>query len=64
MGDKIDTAKGTETVIDVSKEVDLEINVQKIKYMLLSRHQNAGLNHNIKIANRSLKMWHKSNIWE
>jgi hypothetical protein len=28
--------------IDASGEVGLEINVEKTKYMLLSRHQNAG----------------------
>jgi hypothetical protein len=30
----------------------LEINVDKTKYMLLSRHQNVGQNRDIKIANR------------
>jgi hypothetical protein len=42
LGDNIDTVeKNTETIIDASKEVGLEINVEKTKYMLLSRHQNA-----------------------
>jgi hypothetical protein len=31
-----------ETLIDASKEGGLEINIEKTKYMLLSRHQNAG----------------------
>jgi hypothetical protein len=43
------------TLIDASKEVGLEINVDKTKYMLLSRHQNVGQNRNIKIANRSFE---------
>jgi protein associated with RNAse G/E len=30
----------------------LGVNVDKTKYMLLSRHQNAGQNHNINISNR------------
>jgi hypothetical protein len=38
---------------DASKEVGLEINVEKIKYMLLSRQQNVGQNRDIKVANRS-----------
>jgi hypothetical protein len=47
--------KNTETLIDASKEVGLEINVEKIKYMLLCRHQNVGQNRDIKIANRSFE---------
>jgi hypothetical protein len=30
----------------------LSVKAEKTKYMLLSRHQNAGQNHDIKIANR------------
>jgi hypothetical protein len=56
LGDNIDTIlKNTETLIDASKEVGLEINVEKIKYMLLSQHQNADQSQDIKIANRSLE---------
>jgi hypothetical protein len=52
--DNIDTVRrNTETLFDGSKEVGLEMNVKKTKYMLLSRHQNAGQNRHIKIANRS-----------
>jgi hypothetical protein len=37
LGDNIDNVKkNTETLIDFSKEIGLEINVQKTKYMLLS----------------------------
>jgi hypothetical protein len=43
--------KNTETLIDASKEVGLEINEEKTKYMLLSRHQNLSRNRAIKIAN-------------
>jgi hypothetical protein len=38
--------------VDASKEIGLEINVEKTKYMLLTRHQNAGQNRDIKIAKR------------
>jgi hypothetical protein len=39
LGDNIDTIKkNTETVIEVSKEVDLEVNTEKTKYMLMSHH--------------------------
>jgi hypothetical protein len=45
LGDDIDTIKrNTQTLIDSSKEIGLEVNRKKTKYMLLSRHQNAGQN--------------------
>jgi ribosomal protein S2 len=47
--------KNAETLTDASKEVGLEANAEKTKYMLLSRHQNAGQNHHMKIANRCFK---------
>jgi hypothetical protein len=54
VGDNIDTInKNTETVIDASKEVGLEVNVEITKYMLVLRDQNAGQIRVIKIGNRS-----------
>jgi hypothetical protein len=44
--------KRTQTLIDASKEVGLEVNTEKTKYMLLPGHQNAGQNHDMKIGNR------------
>jgi hypothetical protein len=49
VGDKIHaTEKNTRSLIYVSKEIGLEINAEKTKYMYLSRHQNAGQNHDVK----------------
>jgi hypothetical protein len=49
LGDNINTiTKNKETLIDTSKKVGLEVNTQKTKYMLLSHHQKAGQNHDIK----------------
>jgi hypothetical protein len=64
LGDNIDTIKNTETLIDAGKEVGLDVNAKKAKYMLLSRHQNAGQNHNIKIANRSFENVVQFKYWE
>jgi hypothetical protein len=45
----IDTInKDIETLIDASKEVGLDINIEESKYMMLFRHQNAGQNRYIK----------------
>jgi hypothetical protein len=53
LGDNIDIIKeNTETPIVPSEKVGLEVNTEKTKYMLLSRHQNARKNHDINIANR------------
>jgi hypothetical protein len=52
----------TETLTDASKEVGLEINVDKTMYMLLSRHLYVGQNRDIKIANRWFETCHSSYI--
>jgi hypothetical protein len=44
-----------ETLIDASKETGLKINVEKTKYMVLSRHKNVGPNWDIKIAKSSFE---------
>jgi hypothetical protein len=43
LGHNIDTIKkNTEALITASKQFDLEVNAEKTKCMLLSRHQSAG----------------------
>jgi hypothetical protein len=52
----IDTInKNTETLIDASKKVGLEVNVEKSQYMLVSRDQNADQIRDIEIGNRSFE---------
>jgi hypothetical protein len=56
LGDNIDTIKkNTGTLVDPTKEAGLEVNADKTKYMLLSRHQIPLQNHNMKIAKRSFE---------
>jgi hypothetical protein len=56
LGENIDTIqKNIKALLDASKEVGLEVNPEKTKYMLVSRCQKAGQWHGIKIANRSFE---------
>jgi hypothetical protein len=56
VGDSINTLKeNTETLLETSTDVDLEINAEKTKYVIMSRHPNSGQNR--------LKMWQNSNTW-
>jgi quinolinate synthase len=36
----------------INKDIGLEVNVEKTKYMVMSPDQHAGQNHNIKIGNK------------
>ena len=56
MGGSIHTVKkNTEALVVSSKETGLEVNADKTKYMAMSRDQNAGRSHNIKIDNISFE---------
>jgi hypothetical protein len=47
--------KNTDALLDASKEVGLEVNLEKTKYMLMSHSQKMGQKHSIKIRNRSFE---------
>jgi hypothetical protein len=57
LGHNIDTIKKNN--FDGSKVVGREVNTEKTKDILLSRHWNARHNHDRKIANRSFE-----NVWK
>jgi sorting nexin-29 len=47
--------KNAEDLVFTSKDVGLEVNAEKTKYMVMSRNQNAGHDHNIRIVNKSFE---------
>ena len=42
-------------LVVATKEIGLEVNADKTKYMIMSRDQNAGRYHSVNIDNRSIE---------
>ena len=56
LGGSVHTIKeNAEALIMASKEIGLEVNVDKTKYMVMSRDQNTGLSQNMRFDNRSFE---------
>ena len=56
LGGSIHTIKkNTEAWVVAHEEIGLEVNADKIKYMVMSGDQNAGWNYNIKIDSSSFE---------
>ena len=56
--------KNAEALVAATKETGLEVNSHKTKYMTVSRDQNAGRIHSMKLDNISIEKVKSSNIWE
>jgi hypothetical protein len=48
-----DIKKNADASVVFSKEIELQVNADKTKYMVMSREQNAGQSHDIKTGNSS-----------
>jgi preprotein translocase subunit SecD len=56
LDENINTIKrNTETLLEDRREVGLEVNTQKTKYMVVYRHQNSEQNHNLLAAKKSFE---------
>ena len=55
LGGRVHTIKENAEALIVAWEIGLEVNVDKTKYMVMSRDQNAGRSHNMGIYNRSFE---------
>src|SRR5215469_13085010 len=56
LGGSVDTVKkNAEALVAATKEIGLEVNAQKTKYMTVSRDQNAGQIHSMKTDNSSIE---------
>jgi hypothetical protein len=47
--------ENTETLFEANRDIGLEINAEKKKYMIMSRHPNSEQNQNIRIANETFE---------
>ena len=56
LGGNVHTVKeNAEALVVATKDIGLEVNVDKTKYMIMSRDQNAGQSHSMKIDNSSFE---------
>jgi hypothetical protein len=56
LDDNVNVIKeNSKPLLEASRDEGLEINAEKTKYMIMSRHPNSGQNQNIRIANESFE---------
>jgi hypothetical protein len=56
LGNSVNTIQeNSEILLEASRDIGLEINAEKTKYMIMSHHLNSGQNHDIRILNESFE---------
>jgi hypothetical protein len=56
LGDSVNTIReNSETLLEASRDIGLEINAEKTKYMIMSCRLNSGQNQNIRVVNESFE---------
>jgi hypothetical protein len=62
LGDSVNIIKeNSGTLLEASRDIGLEINAEKTKYMIMSLHPHSRQDQNIRIAIESFEMWQNSN---
>ena len=56
--------KNAEALVAATKEIGLEVQAHKTKYMTVFRDQNTGRIHSMKMDNSPIERVESSNIWE
>ena len=65
LGENLQTMReNTEIFIKASKDISLDVNSEKTKYMITSRQQDVVQNQNFAIGNLSIENVESSNIWK
>jgi hypothetical protein len=65
LGGSIHTLKeNAETLVTAAREIALEVRADKTKYMVMSRDQNAGRIHSVRMDNSTFERVESLNIWE
>ena len=65
LGGSINSLKeNAEALVAATRETGLELSTEKTKYMVMSRDQNAGQNHSVRIDNSTFERVEDFNIWE
>jgi hypothetical protein len=56
LGDSVNTIKKkSETLLEAIRDIGLETNTEKTKYMIMSRHTNSKQNQNVRKGNESFE---------
>jgi hypothetical protein len=58
LADSVNAIKeNSEILLEANRDISIEINAEKTKYMIVSPHPNSGQNQNIRIHNESFEKW-------
>jgi hypothetical protein len=55
LGEDINTVRKAETPFEAIRQIDLQVNTEKTRYIVKRRHQNVGQNHSLLAANKSFE---------